>query len=186
MNDFGGNGAEFLASLINVFRYHKELADRAAAQVSDEQIRRPLDANTNSIAVIMKHVAGNLRSRWTDFLASDGEKAWRNRDQEFVDDYASRDELLADWESGWGVLFATLESLSPGDLGRTIHVRGEPHSVILAAHRSLAHTAYHVGQIVLFARHLAGDQWTVLTIPRGASEQFNKTHWGGKAYGVGK
>ena len=168
----------FLAACIDSFRTNKRLADRAIAQVDDEHLRIPLDEQTNSIAVIMKHVAGNLRSRWTDFLASDGEKPDRNRDDEFVDTFASRDEILAYWEQGWARLFATLESLGNDDLARTVTIRGEPHIVPLAIARSLGHTCYHIGQIVMVARIHAGENWDTLTIPRGGSEQFNQATWG--------
>lgn len=164
------------------FRYHKNLADRAVAQVSDEALRRTIDANTNSIAVIMKHVAGNLRSRWTDFLTSDGEKPWRNRDDEFVDRFVSRKELCDAWESGWAAVLGALDALSEADLERTVTVRGEPHTLELATARSLAHTSYHVGQIVLLARHWAGDAWETLTIPRGGSAAHNQMAWGANDY----
>jgi uncharacterized damage-inducible protein DinB len=165
------------------FRYHKNLADRAVAQISDEGLRRALDGNVNSIAVIMKHVAGNLRSRWTDFLTADGEKPWRNRDDEFVDAFSSRDELLAAWEAGWSALFGALDALAAADFDRTVAIRGEAHSVALAIQRSLAHTCYHVGQIVLLARHEAGDVWETLTIPRGGSAAHNQAAWGANDYG---
>ena len=164
-----------LTGFIGAFRYHKDLADRAIAQVSDANLRVALDANTNSIAVIMKHIAGNLRSRWTDFLTADGEKPWRNRDQEFIDSYSSRTELLDDWESGWTCLFDSLHALAAVDLAKSVAIRGERMSVPMAACRSLGHTAYHVGQIVLIARHLAGENWTTLTIPRGGSHQHNES-----------
>ncbi len=159
-------------------RANKGSADKAIAQLPDEKLHLALDPNTNSIAVIMKHVAGNLLSRWTDFLTSDGEKPWRNRDDEFVDSFASRNELLAYWDSGWHRLFDTLESLSTADLGKTITIRGEPHSVLLAIERSLAHCSYHVGQIILVARILAGDTWQTISIPRGGSADFNQKMWG--------
>lgn len=176
-------GRLFLDGLVTSFRYHKDLAERAMRQLPPDQLRVALDANTNSIAVIAKHVAGNLRSRWTDFLTSDGEKAERNRDGEFQDTYASPAEMFADWEEGWGRLFATLAALGPEDLVKRVTIRGESLSVPLAAQRSLAHTSYHVGQIVLVARVLAGDHWTVLTIPRGASAQHNQALWGKRQYG---
>jgi hypothetical protein len=160
------------------FRANKGWADQAVAQLPDDKLHAALDPNTNSIAVVMKHVAGNLLSRWTDFLTADGEKPWRNRDDEFLDSFASRDELLAYWESGWGRLFETLEGLTPCDLARTVTIRGEPHSVPLAIQRSLAHCGYHVGQIVLIARILAGDRWATITIPRGGSAGFNQRVWG--------
>jgi hypothetical protein len=126
----------------------------------------------------MKHIAGNLTSRWTDFLTADGEKPGRNRDSEFVDSFSSRAELLEFWERGWACLTRTLKSLMPDDLGKTVFIRGEPHSVPLALQRSLGHTCYHIGQIVQVARIHAGEKWKVLTIPRGGSEQFNKGNWG--------
>lgn len=170
--------AEFVAAAINAFEANKRLADRAVEQVPDEKLHVALDENTNSIAVIMKHIAGNLISRWTDFLATDGEKPGRNRDDEFVDSFSSRAELLEFWERGWACLLTTLKSLKREDLGKAVSVRGEPHSVPLALERSLGHTCYHIGQIVQVARIHAGEQWTTLTISRGGSEQFNKNHWG--------
>jgi hypothetical protein len=170
--------AEFLSAAINAFEANKKLADRAIEQILDEKLHIALDESTNSIAVIMKHVAGNLTSRWTDFLTTDGEKPGRNRDDEFVDSFGSRQELLDCWERGWGCLLATLKSLTPDDLGKTVSIRGEPHSVPLALERSLGHTCYHIGQIVQVARIHAGSNWNTLTIPRGASEQFNQKNWG--------
>src|SRR5438128_518270 len=170
--------AEFLSAIINAFEANKRLADRAVEQVPDDKLHTALDANTNSIAVIMKHVAGNLTSRWTDFLTTDGEKPWRNRDDEFVDSFGSRAELLELWERGWACLLKTLSSLKPEDLGKTVMIRGEPHSVPLALERSLGHTCYHIGQIVQVGRIHAGVHWKTLTIPRGESETFNKNHWG--------
>ncbi len=170
--------AEFLAAISNAFEANKRLADRAVEQVPDHKLHLALDANTNSVAVIMKHVAGNLSSRWTDFLTTDGEKPWRNRDDEFVDTFRSRAEILEAWERGWACLLTTLKSLKPQDLAKTVLIRGEPHSVPLALERSLGHTCYHIGQIVQVARIHAAANWNTLTIPRGGSEQFNKAHWG--------
>ena len=170
--------AEFLASIVNAFEANKRLADRAVQQLPDDKLHVALDEHTNSIAAIMKHVAGNLISRWTDFLTSDGEKPWRNRDDEFVDTFRSRAELLETWERGWTALLVSLKSLTPEDLAKTVTIRGEPHCVPLALARSLGHTCYHIGQIVQLARHHAGENWTTLTIPRGGSEQFNQANWG--------
>ena len=172
--DPGKQSASVIAAIAATFHSQKRLAEGAIAQTSDENLRRALDANTNSIAVIMKHVAGNLRSRWTDFLTGDGEKRNRNRDGEFVDDFADRAAIMATWEQGWQCLFDTLGQLSEADLFKTVTIRGEPHHVIDALERSLAHISYHVGQIVQAARVLAGEKWTVLTIPRGGSNQFNR------------
>jgi len=163
---------------LTAFRANKGWADKAVAQLSDDKLHLALDPNTNSIAVIMKHVAGNLLSRWTDFLTSDGEKPSRNRDNEFVDTFKTRAELIAYWDSGWQRLFDSLAGLKAEDVGRTVTIRGEPHSVPLAIQRSLAHCGYHVGQIVMIARILAGDTWTTITIPRGQSANFNQRVWG--------
>jgi uncharacterized damage-inducible protein DinB len=170
----------FLPAALDTYRKQKQMAERATAQVSDEDLHVPLHSETNSIAVIAKHMAGNMRSRWTDFLTSDGEKPWRNRDSEFVDTYQSRAEMLADWESGWSCLFQGVGSLTEADLAREITIRGEPHAVPLAILRQIDHYAYHTGQIVMIARILAKGDWQVLTIPRGQSEQFNARHWQGR------
>src|SRR5271166_1008884 len=169
---------EFVSASINAFEANKRMADRAVEQVPDDKLHVALDGNTNSIAVIMKHVAGNLASRWTDFLTTDGEKPGRNRDDEFVDSFSSRAELLECWERGWACLLQTLKGLKLEDLEKTVMIRGEPHSVPLALERSLGHTCYHIGQIVQVARIHAGEHWKTLTIPRGGSVQFNKEHWG--------
>ena len=169
---------EFVSATINAFEANKRLADRAIGQVPDDKLHTALDDNTNSIAVIVKHIAGNLISRWTDFLTTDGEKPWRNRDDEFVDSLGDRADILQLWETGWACLLSTLKSLKPEDLGKTITIRGEPHSVPLAMERSLGHTCYHIGQIVQVARIHAGEKWKTLTIPKGGSEQFNKANWG--------
>jgi hypothetical protein len=167
----------FIAAIINAFEANKRLADRAVEQVPDDKLHVALDANTNSIAIVMKHISGNLISRWTDFLTTDGEKPWRNRDDEFVDTFVSRADLLDAWERGWTCLSTTLQELQPADLGKTVMIRGKPHSVPLALERSLGHTCYHIGQIVQVARVQAGDHWKTLTIPRGGSEQFNQATW---------
>ncbi|QDT91100.1 DUF1572 family protein [Gimesia algae] len=168
----------FLSATIDVFEANKKMAERAIEQVSNDGLRTALDEHTNSIAVIMKHVAGNLISRWTDFLTTDGEKPDRNRDGEFEDNFTDRAELLAYWERGWSTLLDSLKSLTPDDLEKTVYIRGDAHMVPLAIQRSLGHTCYHVGQIVQVARIQAGDDWNTLTIPRGQSEQFNQERWG--------
>jgi hypothetical protein len=165
----------FLESMLRNFQSQKRTADKAIAQLSDEQLRIPLDENTNSVAVIMKHVGGNLVSRFTDFLTTDGDKPNRNRDGEFIDDFADREAIGQHWERGWKVLFKTLASLKAEDLTKTIMIRNEPHSVIDALQRSLAHCGYHSGQIVQLARYLAKEKWTTITIPRGGSEAFNRS-----------
>jgi hypothetical protein len=159
---------------IAVFRYYKKLAERAMAQVTDEQLFTVLDGEANSIAIVVKHMAGNMRSRWSDFLTTDGEKATRNRDSEFVDPAATREALLNEWEQGWATMFRALEPLADADLARTITIRGEAHSVMQAINRQLAHYPYHVGQIVLLAKHFASDHWESLSVPRNQSTEFNR------------
>ena len=151
---------------------YRRLAERALAQVGDEDLFAVLGAEENSIAIVMKHLAGNMRSRWADFLASDGEKPDRHRDREFEHEGESRAALVAAWEAGWQCTFAALEPLSDRDLGRVVHIRGEPHTVVQAINRQLAHYAYHVGQIVQLARHFAGERWQSLSIPRGRSADW--------------
>jgi hypothetical protein len=164
------------------FLYNKDLAERAVAQLPDEQLHRSLHPETNNVAVIMKHVAGNLSSRWTDFLTSDGEKPWRDRDAEFVDNFVERSDLMEYWQKGWNCLIDALDSLRPADMNATVTVRGERLSVPLAIARSLSHCGYHVGQIVLISRILVGDSWKTLTIPKGDSKQHNATNWGDIQY----
>jgi hypothetical protein len=163
----------YLADALAVFRQYKSLAERAIAQLTDEQLTKALDPEMNSVALTMKHMAGNMRSRFTDFLTSDGEKTWRNRDSEFVEPPAARGELLHMWNAGWQLVFSALEPLSDQDLHRTVTIRGEPHSVMQAINRQIAHYAYHCGQIVFLAKHLQNEKWTSLTVPRGKSEEFN-------------
>ncbi len=168
----------WIEAATSTLRNNKAWADRAISQLPDEKLKSALDSNTNSIAVIMKHVSGNLLSRWTDFLTTDGEKPWRDRDDEFVDSFANRQELLDYWEKGWACLFQTLGSLQPADVAKTVEIRGETHSVPLALQRSLAHCGYHVGQIMLIARVLAGEDWKTITIPKGESAKYNAAVWG--------
>jgi hypothetical protein len=176
---------EFTTSYIKdstaVFLQYKKLAERAMEQVSNEALYAVLDHESNSIAIIVKHVGGNLRSRWTDFLTTDGEKPDRNRDSEFEAAPATRAELIAYWDSGWQRLFKTLESLTDDDLGQTIRIRGEAHSVLQAINRSITHIAYHVGQITWLAKHLAAANWRPLTVPRGKSAEFSARVGEGKA-----
>ena len=157
----------YLDESVFQLRKLKGQADKAMAQIDDAQFFTRLDADSNSIAIIVKHVAGNMRSRWTDFLASDGEKPDRDRDSEFEREHGdTRDAVLARWEAGWEVLFSTLTTLQPNDLGKTVAIRGEPHTVVQAINRQLSHYASHVGQIVLLAKHFAGPGWQTLSIPK--------------------
>jgi uncharacterized damage-inducible protein DinB len=164
----------YLTDSLDLFRYYKRLAERAMEQVTDEQLFAALDEESNSIAIVVKHMAGNMRSRWTDFLTSDGEKPDRDRDSEFVDPPATREALFKLWEDGWNRVFGALEPLSDADLGRTVTIRGEAHSVMQAVNRQVAHYAHHVGQIVMLARHFAQGEWQSLSVPRNRSAEFNR------------
>lgn len=167
-------GAEYLSGAISELRKYRRLAEAALRQVPEGQLFTTIGPESNSIAVVMKHIAGNMRSRWTDFLSSDGEKTTRERDSEFeigpADDAASIRRM---WDEGWELLFAALEPLSEADVSRTITIRGEPHTVMEAIQRQLTHYAYHIGQIVFLARHAAGGHWHSLSIPRGQSKSFD-------------
>ncbi len=163
----------YIEDSLSLFRQYKSLAERAMAQVTDEQLTRALDAESNSIAVIAKYMAGNMRSRWTDFLTADGEKPDRNRDSEFEAPPSTRAALMETWESGWRCVFAALEALTDSRLTRTVYIRAEPHSVLQAINRQIAHYACHVGQIIFLAKHLQSSQWKSLSIPRGKSAEFN-------------
>lgn len=164
----------FLTESIATFCSQKSLADGAIGQLSDDQLHARLGDDENSIAILVQHIAGNQVSRWTDFLTTDGEKPDRARDREFEVRGQSRAEILAEWERGWGVLFDTLHSLTAEDLGRTVTIRGEPHTIHRAVLRQVSHYGYHVGQIVQLARHLVGDSWKTLSIARGESDAFNR------------
>ena len=171
----------YIEDSLTLFRYYKKLAEGAMAQVTDEQLFATMDDETNSIAIVVKHMAGNMRSRWTDFLTTDGEKQDRERDTEFVDPPATREALLQVWEDGWSRLFHALEPLGEADLSRTVTIRGEAHSVMQAINRQVAHYAHHVGQIVMLAKHLAHDRWQSLSVPRNRSADFNRRVAAGEA-----
>jgi Protein of unknown function (DUF1572) len=166
------NRPAFLKDVVRTFTNYRTLGEKAMIQVSDEDLHTLIDADANSIALIVKHVAGNLRSRFTDFLTTDGEKPDRQRDTEFdMPEPVSRAEILAWWDRGWSAVLTAIEALTPDDLDRTVTIRGEPFLVVEALNRSAAHTAYHVGQIVLLAKHFAGQRWTSLSIPKGRSAE---------------
>ena len=170
----------YLDDSLRQLRKLKAQADKAIAQTSNEHLFSLLDPEANSIALIMKHMAGNMRSRWTDFLTTDGEKPDRDRDREFETSSAdTRASITAGWEDGWKQLFDAVESLSAADLSKTVHVRGEAHSVLEAVNRQTSHYAAHVGQIVLLAKHYAGSSWQTLSIPRGKSKEFDVAKSGG-------
>ncbi len=164
-----------------IFRQYKKLAESAVAQVTDEQLTATLDPEMNCIAQIVKHLAGNMRSRWTEFLTSDGEKPTRSRDREFEEPPRSRAELMALWDEGWACLFSALENLTDADLGRTVKIRGEAHSVMQAINRQVAHYASHCGQIIFLAKHLQSANWKSLSVPRKQSDDFNRRVLAGKA-----
>ena len=165
----------YLDDVLARFQELKKLADGAIAQVEKQQIVQSWDEESNSIAVTMKHIAGNMRSRWTDFLTSDGEKPDRNRDSEFeLYDSDNPDRMQKIWEAGWDILFHAIRSLTPDDLTKTVKIRNEPHLVFQAINRQLLHYGYHVGQIVFMAKHLASANWKSLSIPRRGSQEFNR------------
>jgi uncharacterized damage-inducible protein DinB len=169
MSDFS---SVYLDEVFRSLRGHKRLADDAVAQLNDEKFFATSGPEDNSVAIIVQHMAGNMRSRFSDFLTSDGEKADRHRDQEFVITAATkREEVMRWWEQGWQILFETLNSLQSEDFERTVSIRGQPHSVLQALQRAMSHLAYHTGQIVFLAKHWKGAGWESLSVPRGESEQ---------------
>jgi hypothetical protein len=176
---------EFTTSYVkdsaDVLRYYKRLAESAIAQVPDGMLTAVLDEESNSIATIIKHLSGNMRSRWSDFLTTDGEKPDRNRDSEFEQSFQTSAEIMAAWELGWKHLFDTIAGLTDADLGRKVTIRNEAHSVTQAINRGITHASYHVGQIVFLAKHFAGPEWKTLSIPRGTSAAFNAAIGSGKA-----
>ncbi len=164
----------YFEDALSALRAYKKLAEKAIAQLKDEEFFVTLDEESNSVAIIMKHMAGNMFSRWTDFLTTDGEKPDRNRDMEFViDAQTTKDDLIAYWERGWARVFETLESLRPEDFEKTVTIRSEEHTIVEAINRQLMHYAYHVGQIVFLAKHFRSAQWESLSIPRNRSAEFN-------------
>jgi Protein of unknown function (DUF1572) len=171
----------YLRDSVSLLRYYKKLGERAMAQVSDEDLTTALDPESNCIAIIVKHLTGNMRSRWKDFLTSDGEKPDRDRDAEFAAPPRSRAEIMELWDAAWKIVFDELALVTDADLGSTILIRGERHSVMQAINRQVAHYAYHIGQIVYLAKHLAADRWNSLSIPRGKSADFNSRVASGKA-----
>jgi len=171
----------YIEDALAIFRQYKLLGERAIEQVSDQQLIASLDNESNSIAIIVRHMAGNMRSRWTDFLTTDGEKASRNRDSEFVDPPANRVALMREWEQGWACVFGAIEPLTDADLARVVTIRGEAHSVMQAINRQLAHYSQHVGQIILLAKHFAGERWQTLSVARNRSAEFNRKVGAGEA-----
>ena len=165
--------SHYLDEIRRQLRGHKRMAESAMTQLDDKEFFATIDPESNSVAILAKHIAGNARSRFTDFLSTDGEKPDRFRDQEFeISANTSREEVMRWWEEGWSIVFSTLDSLKPEDVSRTITIRQEPHTVMQALNRALGHYAQHVGQIVLLAKHLRSSQWRTLSIPRGKSEEY--------------
>ena len=162
----------YLTSVIKQVEYYKMLGDKTFAQIPDEKLFWQYDENSNSIATIVKHLWGNMLSRWTDFLTTDGEKTWRNRDAEFENDITTKQALLEKWEEGWGVFLTTLKSLNEDDLDKIIYIRNQGHTVLEAINRQLAHYPYHIGQIVFIGK-MSAPHWESLSIPKGNSQQFN-------------
>lgn len=166
---------EYLADALSSLRAYKKLADKAIAQTKDNELFVKLDDESNSIAVVMKHMAGNMISRWTDFLNTDGEKPDRNRDMEFVIEASTtKDDVLAYWERGWKCVFEAIEPLTPADFERKVMIRGQEHTIVQAINRQLMHYSYHIGQIVYLAKHFRSSEWESLSIPRNRSADFNK------------
>lgn len=172
--------------VLESFRNYKKLAERAIEQVSDEEFFKSIDAEANSIAVVVKHIAGNLHSRWKDFLTTDGEKPTRNRDLEFELAGDTRESLMEFWETGWQTLFDNIEPLTEEDFSKTITIRGEPHSIVEAINRQLTHYSYHIGQIVLLAKHFKSADWKTLSVPKNKSTEFNKFLAEKQTEGIGK
>ncbi|MDG1871606.1 MAG: DUF1572 family protein, partial [Flavobacterium sp.] len=165
----------YLSSTKKQFAYYKLVCEKAIDQLEDEQLFISANEDTNNIATIIKHIAGNMLSRWTDFLITDGEKGWRNRDTEFANDLKTKVEVFDIWNSGWNCLFATLDSLQAENLSQIIYIRNEGHTVVEAINRQLAHYPYHVGQIVFYSKLLKQSNWNSLTIPRNKSLNYNNT-----------
>ncbi|GIN95999.1 hypothetical protein J6TS1_18690 [Siminovitchia terrae] len=165
-------GNEYLKVVLDRFKSVKDLGDKTINQLSEDDIHWHLNEASNSVAVIANHLGGNMVSRWSDFLVSDGEKSYRNRDQEFEDDTSSKQEMIAVWEKGWNTLFATLNSLEDQDLLKSVYIRGESHTVLEAIERQMAHYAYHIGQIVYIGKQIKGENWESLSIPKGKSKEY--------------
>lgn len=169
---------DFLDSVRKLFENYKKLGEKTIEQLPDALLFGTFNEESNSIAVLVKHLSGNMLSRWTNFLTSDGEKEWRDREAEFVNDIISREEMLERWHKGWECLFKALDELKPEDLGRIVYIRNEGHTVMEAIHRQLAHYSYHVGQMVYIGKMALNDKWKSLSIPRGGSQRFNQEKFG--------
>lgn len=171
-------GKNYLDNVRSLFRYYKSLGDKALAQLDDAALCHQIHSESNSIGVIVNHLSGNMLSRWKDFLASDGEKTWRNRDAEFEENLKNKQEVIDAWEKGWACVFLAIDPLEESDLGRIVYIRNEGHTVLEAINRQLAHYSYHIGQIVLLAKAIKGEDWQSLSIPKGGSGAFNQAKFG--------
>jgi len=165
---------QYLLSAKKEFEYYKKLGEKTFAQLTDEQLFNQINSESNSIATIIKHLRGNMLSRWTDFLTTDGEKEWRKRDDEFENDISTRKELLVKWEEGWSCLFNALDSISDDDLSRIIYIRNQGHTILEAINRQLSHYPHHIGQIVFIGKMLSDKNWNSLSIPKGGSKEYNQ------------
>lgn len=163
----------YLENIFKQFEYYKSLGDKTFAQLSFEEMQWQSDEDSNSISIIAKHIVGNMLSRWTNFLNEDGEKEWRNREDEFISSYNTKEEVIASWESGWACLFKSIKPLETADLERTVYIRNEGHTVTEAINRQLAHYSYHIGQMVFLGKLLKGKEWQSLSIPKGDSSKYN-------------
>jgi hypothetical protein len=171
---------DYVQDSLAVFGLYKRLAEQSMAQISDEEFFRQVDPESNSVAIIVKHIAGNMRSRWTDFLTSDGEKLDRNRDGEFIADTNNRADYMRAWDEGWKLVFGALQPLSNADLATKVMIRNEPHSVMQAINRQVAHYSSHIGQIIFLCKHCRSAEWKTVSIPRNRSAQFNADVMAGK------
>ncbi|GAA4244060.1 MULTISPECIES: DinB family protein [Winogradskyella] len=166
--------SSYLPSTIKQFEYYKSLGDKTIAQLTFDELKKEFAQDSNSVSIIVKHLVGNMLSRWTNFLTEDGEKKWRKRDEEFIDDFKSKDELLDAWNKGWNCLFTAIKPLSNHNLEQVIYIRNQGHSVTEAINRQMMHYAYHVGQIVYIGKLIKGEHWKSLSIPKGQSKAYNK------------
>ena len=165
---------QYLESAKKEFGYYKLLGEKTFSQLTDEQLFIEANCKSNSIATIVKHLRGNMLSRWTDFLTTDGEKEWRKRDEEFENDISTREELLQEWQEGWSCLFKALDSISDDDLSKVIYIRNQGHTILEAINRQLSHYPYHIGQIVFIGKMLSDKNWDSLSIPKGGSKEYNQ------------
>ncbi len=167
--------SSYLSSAIKQFEYYKSLGDKTINELSFEELKKEFATDSNSIAIIVKHLVGNMQSRWTNFLTEDGEKEWRKRDEEFIDDFNSKDELLAAWQQGWEYLFKAIKPLTKNNLEQIIYIRNQGHSATEAINRQMMHYAYHIGQIVFIGKLIKGKNWQSLSIAKGQSKTYNKS-----------